>query len=480
MMSYPKTCVCFLFAISVLLSGMNASAQVIPKKTLTIEDLTLWNQISGTKISNDGRWVVYTLDAEDGDPQTIIYDGESGRQTTFQRSNQVQISQNSHHLAFMIHPAEDTVKDLRRQKVSKNDLPGDTLAIYTLETGELVKFPEVKSFKLPEKWDGWIAFLSTKPEKIDTSRKPPVNKRKRKKVYDHLVIRNLASGQYKTVDGVTEYALAEAGTRLALVTAKQDTTMFPGVYLFDPTNQNLQALYRAKGTFKHLTFDESGEQLAFIADLDTTKARVRPFGLFHYESGRDSAELSIASGTAPMKTNWTVSEHARLRFSADGSKLYFGLAAPPILPDTSLLEEEIAKVEVWSTSDTRLYPQQNMQLNRDKRRAYMAVWDTGTRTAVQLANETIPNIALADEGNGSIALGNSSLPYQKMASWEGRTPYDLYAIDVKNGQQKKLDIVAEGSPSISPNGKFFYWYSAPDTALDGIWGKGCSVARINQ
>jgi dipeptidyl aminopeptidase/acylaminoacyl peptidase len=438
------------------------SAQSTDKKQLEIEDLTLWNEISRQAISHDGRWVVYTLKAEDTDPTTIVYDGRTGKEARFERADDFSISHNSSHLVFMIHPPEDTIKDMRRRKVKKADLPGDTLGIYHLTTGALTKVADVKNFKLPEEWNDWLAYLTVEEMPVDTAKGRSA--RKGKKEFDFLVIKDLNSGVQYTMPKVKEYELARTGPHVAMVTAGRDSTLAPGVYEFTAESKNMRPLFRTKGTYKRLTYHESGSQLAFVADLDTTDNKVRPYGLYHYKSGQDSAHLALASGTEIMEEDWTVSEHLRLQFSEDGSKLYFGLAPPPFLPDTTLLEEEIPVVEVWSSSDERLYTQQNVQLNQDKRRAYLAVFHTATGKLAALGSPDVPDVDLGAEGNAPVALGSSDLGYQKMESWEGSTYYDLYRIDVASGKTRALDIVAKGRPAISPAGQFFYWYSEPDTA----------------
>lgn len=462
MIRYLRLCTLLICISFFGLPNAYLNAQPGAKKQLEIEDLTLWNNITSTRISNDGRWVVYTLDAEDGDPTTIIYDGEQEEEYTFQRADNFRISNDNQFVAFMIHPAEDRVKDMRRRKVKKDDLPGDTLAIFSLSDQELVKIPEVKNFKLPEKWDGWIAYLTLGTMPADTSRTK--NSKSKKKDYDRLVIRELASGEESTVDKVEEYELAEAGSSIAWISEGQDSTVAPGVYRFHPGSGEIIPVFRSKGTFKQLTFDESGRQLAFVGDVDTTETRVRPYGLYHHAPGKDSAELALAAGTGIMAPGWTVSEHARLRFSKDGGRLMFGLAPPPILPDTSLLEEEIPQVEVWSTGDGRLYTEQVVQLNRDKRQAYTAVLNTVSGKLTKLGSIEVPDIEIGNEGQAAVALGSSDLPYEKMLSWVGDVYYDVYRIDVNTGRQRKLDLVAKGNPSVSPMGKYFYWYSDPDSA----------------
>jgi hypothetical protein len=57
---------------------------------------------------------------------------------------------------------------------------------------------------------------------------------------------------------------------------------------------------------------------------------------------------------------------------------------------------------------------------------------------VQLANEEMPEIITADEGNGDTAIGMANEQYQKFISWEG-SPLrnDFYAVDMQSGKSEK-------------------------------------------
>ena len=48
---------------------------------------------------------------------------------------------------------------VKRKKTKKDELPKDTLAIYNINKNLLTKIGNVKSYKSPEKWDGFIAYL---------------------------------------------------------------------------------------------------------------------------------------------------------------------------------------------------------------------------------------------------------------------------------------------------------------------------------
>ena len=93
-----------------------------------------------------------------------------------------------------------------------------------------------------------------------------------------------------------------------------------------------------------------------------------------------------------------MSSDGRIHFSKDERKLYFGLATPPIVKDTTLLKEEIVNVEVWTYNEPRLYTVQELQVKNDRKKSYQTVIHLNTNKLVQIATTNYPNAQLADKG----------------------------------------------------------------------------------
>ena len=62
-----------------------ATAFFAPKKQLTHEDLVAWKQIKSPTISNNGRWVAWSLKAEEGDAALKVWNADTGTTLTFDR-----------------------------------------------------------------------------------------------------------------------------------------------------------------------------------------------------------------------------------------------------------------------------------------------------------------------------------------------------------------------------------------------------------
>lgn len=478
------------------------------KKTLDHADVHRWRKIEQQRISNDGQWVAWVqASVTEGDPALHLWNARTEQTRVFPRATEVRFSEDGKLLIFRIKPALDTLKAQRRRKVKDEDLPKDTLGIFALADGQLEKIPRVKNFSVPEKWSGWLFYQieaeKPAPAKKDTTiakadsakvappkpkpAPPKAGKKPKKEDKDNgyrLIVRNTSTGIQDTIAYVQSFVLAEKNKRLLLqTTGKGDTMTFhanpnllqTGVYFADLQQNKVQPLFRGKGKYQQLAFDKNGNHVAFLADTDTTKARIRPWQLCYWDIRQDSAK-AIADPKSDFLQNpnnqitkstdnqWVVSEHAKPIFSEDGSKLYFGMAPPPVLNDTTLLPEEIVNVEVWAWTDGRLYTEQEVKLDNEKKRAYPVVWHVGSKRFVPLGSPDLPELRFQEQRDADLALGFTEEPYAHYRTSEGAAHKDLYAVDIKTGDKKQIVKDLRCNPRLSPAAKYIAWWSDPDTA----------------
>ena len=490
--------------LSALLSAPYSGFTQQTKKMLDHADVQRWKKIEQQRISSDGQWVSWIqISVTEGDAALYLWNAGTVKTSIFQRASEAHFSADNKLLIFTIKPPLDSLKALRRKKVKDEDLPKDTLGILTLATGQLEKIPRLKSVQVPEKWSGWFAFqcepLKPAPAKKDTAKtqpKPaPKQAKEKKEAKDNgyrLVIRNTSTGKQDTIAYVKEFTVAKKSPRLLLYSTGWGDTMMVqsnrsvqknGVYFYDLEKNAVRPLFRSKGKFQQLSLDEQGAQAAFLADLDTSKARIRPIQLCHWESGKDSAKI-IARPESDFlqrtngETNWGISEHSRPVFSEDGSKLYFGISPAPILNDTTLLKEEIVDVEVWNWTDNRLYTQQEVMLESTRKRSYAVVWHSRKNRFVPLSSPEIPELRFQESRNADMALALTEEPYGRYVTTEGTAHKDLYAVDLKSGDKKMIVKDLRCNPRISPETKYITWWSDPDTAWFAWSARSSEVVRL--
>ena len=426
-----------LFCYLLVFLSLNLSGQ---KKILDHPDFDIWNSIQRSNISSNGDYVIYSLVKGEKDSELKIKDYNGNLILKHDRSENNRFTYDSKFVLFNIKAWKDSIVEMKRRKVKKNKMPMDTLAIYNLEKNILHKIPNIKSYKIPEKWAPYVAYHydEKKSEKNSDTTKSKKTFKKPSSINGYpLVIRNLETSIEDTIHYVTNYTFAKESKILAYSTTGMNGSYSPGVYVRDLKKNETKHVFSShkKTKYYKLNLSDSGKNLGFIIDADSSKVQQRPYELYSWNSKNDKAELIANKENAPSGFN--VSFKGSLSFSKDESKLYFGLARPEIFQDTLLLDEEIVNVEVWTYDEPRLYTVQEKQLKNDKDKSYRTAFHLKEKKLIQIETEEFPNSILGDEGNAEYALISTREPYQLSSQWTGLfSANDLAVINVNNGSSK--------------------------------------------
>ena len=460
--------------ILLLLFSIQVSAAQTTKKQLGHEVYDSWIRISGESIANDGAHVMYTLEPQEGDARLVVLPTAGGRADTIARGTGGKFTQGSDYAVFSIRPLFTAIKKARDDKKKGDDQPKDSLGILDLGRHIVRRIPRVKSFKLPEKGSGWVAYQlekaapdSSKRAVSDTAKKSrtpggdaPDDKAKETKEEKGttVILRELATEREYTFPFARDYALSRDGKNLIVTTTGNDSAASAGVFVFSTAKRTTDTIARGKGTYRQPAWDDAGTQAAFVADRDSSKSKQRYFSLCYWKTGPDSASRIVDTLTRGMYRHWLVSENGRVYFSKDGARLFFGTAPVPLPEDTTLIDEETAKLDIWSWQDGHIQSQQLKDLDEEKKRSYAAVVHIAEKRFCQLGDTLLSDIVTGDEGNAPVALGLSSLPYLREETWEGTPSYDIFSVDVKSGARTPLLTHIRGGASLSPAGRFVTWY----------------------
>ena len=452
----------FLLAISV-------SAQ---KKVLDHPDFDIWNTIRSQSISNNGKYIMYSLERGEKDRFLKIKDTKAKTLLSYDRVAGGQFTYDSKNAIFTIKQWKDSITEMTRRKVKKSKMPKDTLAIYNLSKKSLTKIANVKSYKVPQKWAGYVAYLlhdikapKKKASKADKSKKKTKTKKLKKvsaKNGYHLVLRNLATQKEDTIRYVKSYAFAKEGKSLTYITTGKTGSKMGSVFVLNLNNNQKTEVFSSKLKTKYyqLTLNDAGNKLGFVVDADTTKALVRPHQLYVWKGNGKATKVNANNAAA---NGYKISSNGRISFSKDNSKMYFGLATQPIVKDTTLLRDEIVNVEVWAYDSPRLYTVQEIQVGRDKRKSYSAALHLNSNKVVQLATTKYPNASFGNEGNSENVLISNPTPYMLESQWSAVRASDYAIINSSTGAVKNILTKLAGGARLSPQGKFAYGYNTVDS-----------------
>ncbi len=492
------------------------------KKPLTHGVYDSWKSIGERAISNDGKYVVYAINPQEGDGMLVMHDLQTGKKQEAERGYDAVISQDSKYVFYKIKPRFADIRQAKIKKKKADEMVKDSFAIALLGTDSIVKIAMVKSFKAPEKGSGWLAYLAEKPIADSTKKIIIIDSLKIKidglvKITDSLIrksldsvkgkiekqalinaaqkavneiynkadgmtekdadgddangdkaqegteltVKNLATGKLKQIKLVSEYLFDKKGTKLLIKTTKnaKDTMSKPFVLLYDLQQNKLDTLMKSFGDAKNFAFDENGMQLSFVAERDSaTKALQKFYKLWYHTKGNDTAIILATKISDGIPKQFTISENADLKFSKDGTKLFFGTAPIAPVKDSNLVDFELARLDVWNYKDDYLQPQQLKELQKELKRSYVAVIKPVDRKIVQLGSDSTESVSLVNEGNVEYALAQSTKGNRIALQWTTNEAVTAYIISTKDGSRKLVAKNMLVRFRASPMGKYVYWY----------------------
>jgi len=443
-----------------LLISVGLYAQEVPKKPLKIDDFEDWNSVSSSIISYDGKMVAFEQGPAKGDGFIIVK--RHRHLDTIPRGDNAAFGSENDFIVFEIKPHEDSVRQAKLDEVKKDKMPKDSLGIWVFKNDEIYKFPKQKSYKIPEDNARWIAFLTEpSPAEKDTTEEKK-EKKEVKQPGDDLVLFDVSTGDTLLFPNVTDYSYAKDGASVYFVQQRKDTVnTYSDVSVFDTTAGEEKELFSSQGWADKVTSDESGEKYAFLFSQDTIDEKVYSM---YYGNVASSPEETVDSYTSGIPVGWSPSENGSLYFSEDGSKLYLGTAeSPEPEPEDTLLAEDKPKLDIWSWHDKKLQPQQKVELDREKKKTYLAVYHTDLERFVQLADLNIDRVSPIRKGNGMVGLGYNDDPYMRASSWTGERNRDYYLVDFESGIKREI-VENKSYARLSPHAEYLIWWEPADSS----------------
>lgn len=444
-----------------------ALAQVTGKRPLDHSVYDGWNTIQGEALSPDGRWVMYTLAPQDGGDVTLIVKSlNSDSEFKITQGTAARFTDDSQFVLFLIEPTEEEVKQAKKEKKETDEQPKNQLGILDLANSRLDRIDHIKSFRVPEKAAGWIAYLKEKPleseEMGEEVESESGEQKKKKEPGTDLVLRNLRNGEETSYRHTISYTFSANG-RLLIYSTSAPEGEPDGIYAVNTRSRDSSPVLIGNGDYKAITIAEDNDQVAFLSNRDDYEADQSAYSLYHWKIRSPQAATVATEASPGIPGAWWISEYGSLSFSRDGTRLFFGTAPrpePEVEQDEKEEESEESEVvlDIWHWKDTRLQPQQILETDRDRRRNYRAVVHLGDGLIVQLADEEIPTVNIGDEGNADTGLAVTNVPYLNPVSWEYPGLSDVHLVDVNTGERELILEGVQVSVTQSPTGRYLVWW----------------------
>jgi dipeptidyl aminopeptidase/acylaminoacyl peptidase len=413
-----------------------------------------WKSLVNTSVSEDGSMVAVLISPQVGDTTLYIKDTRNDRTLTVERVKNYKLFNNGRWTVAIIKAPYAERRQAMIDKKKPDDVPQDSLVIVDNRTFAIHKISGVKSFKTAQFPETHVAYTLTLPK--DTTTK------KNSKAKDILLLRNLLTQREDSFRNAKEHLFNKYDNSFAVTIQpdKKDTLEQPGVWFVNLKENTRKCISNEKVSYKSLSFDEPGNQLVYLATADTSNVKQKVYDLRYYFIGADSAVILANKEASGLPENWIFNENASPSFSKDSKRILVGAAPAQAPKDTTIVDFEMARLDIWHWKDPLTPPQQQVEMRRELNRTYIGLVYPGKNNRfIPLANEEMPNVSIADEGDGRYALLWSDKPYKLESQWDISTKLDAWVKDLQTDSLYELPRPLLGRPFLSPKGNYTYWWN---------------------
>jgi hypothetical protein len=370
------------------------------KKVIDTSVFNKWPRIQEQKISNDGKYFLYSL------YNLPLYSQSCVIQQT-----------NGSWKKELPKIATATFSDDSRKAIFNRG--NDTIALLALGNGKEQHIYPANSFQLfMQDKNQWIACQLNNPDK-------------------ELLIKSLNTNKEVKIKGVESYLLSRTGNTLVYITAD---TGNPSSHLihwatFSKGNINEQTIVWKGSGESNLTLDDPETQLAFLVFPDT------PFSncIWHYKKG-DKQARQIADSNVAKITSDTYIESVS-NFSMDGKRLFFYLKEKPY-PKPSV---DAVMVDVWCYLDAKIQSEQYIEdvdqtadFYHKGPRQFLAVQDISSLETKQLQYMDEEIQILKNDVSDEWAIITSRQGNEEEEAWNKASRPQYYLMSTKTGERKRL------------------------------------------
>jgi dipeptidyl aminopeptidase/acylaminoacyl peptidase len=399
-----------LFLMTCLVNG-----QVKKTRPLTQKDYHLWSTLTPVSISDQGKWVSYTLSYESGLDTLFVKKTATAKTIAFAKGHNGKFVGDSWFGCL-----------LRENKFQ----------LVNLANGKVQHTENVQDFAFVGDSDYLILYCNG----IDGE--------------TNIVIKNLKGDTIEKVDNVTSFTMNPKGNALGYCTASQ-TENIVGLLHFGKKIVNTIVTQSSAKQFENVVWKRDGQSIAFVGRPNSAK----PFtadAILYYEID-DHKLFQYDTTTA---ANWpkdmvlNASFISTLGISDDGERVFFMMKK-----DDAAIVPNHTGIQVWNAADKDLFPLRNIVNKESLPR--LASWSpkNGQCTAV---GDSVHSIAMLNGNQHSAIVYDSN---DNKPSWKQEADRDYFLVDL-NSESKTLFLKQQSDGanniSLSPDGKYIAYFRDRD------------------
>lgn len=454
-----------------------SGAAIAGTEPITLPDIMAFESLKKPRLSDNGTLLAVEAAPDRGPSRTLV------RQLTGERSFDIaggsnpQVSADGRFVVMTQKPPllQRETADSKAKKQLKNNL-----ILLDTHTGRQQLFERVKSAHFSA--DGaYLAIWFEAPQSTGAAEKKSAKENDGEKTAKAdrgtpMTLLHLAADKHYDFPHVTAFAFSRDKPLVAI--ASNDTASgFHQLTLLDIGTGKSQLIPREPGQqIGALALSDNGAYLAFTQGHAGDEPDAREYQLIVQQL--DSAEQI----RVPNTREWQLNRHAKLDFSPDNRRLFFGrvpqlsqtLTLPQYQQEADLFDPDIIaakrNLRIWHGEDARIKPHEIKQYDKERKRTYLAVMHLPNGNVVQLADKTMPDVMAGPQRR--YLLASSDIPYRKMITWAGFYR-DYYLVDLNTGA-KQLVISQQPSgdkPTLSPGGNYLAYFQQGQVYLHDIAAK---------
>lgn len=417
-----------------LLTALGALALVLPSSAssqdrplVTPDDYGRWERLGSTEFSPFGDWIAYTVTRVDETSELRVRKLEEDSVRVFPWGSAPRFSTDGRWLTWTIGlPPEE------RERLAESDEPvREKASVMDLRTGETREFDAVSE----RRFDASGRYLALRGYPPDEPSGKGAD----------LRIVALATGTEISFGNVGEMAWSPTGSLLALTIAT-GADVGNGVQVYDADAGMLRSAAASGSAYRSLRWRDDSADLAALRSRDDASADGAAYDVLAWRGlDRGVETMVLGANTAGLPDTLETVRHRAPVWSDDGRMISLGLR--PIEPEAGDdaddgtndepedAEPDLPGLQIWHTSDVRLFPEQRVSEGRDDARSLLAVWHVDDDRVVVLGSDLMGAAQLLE--GWKYALEDIDEPYPWGAMF-GRPYHDVRAIDANTGERRRL------------------------------------------
>ena len=435
-----------LIFLPCLLLTLTLQAQ---KKPLDHSVFDSWQSVANPSVSASGKVISYEVNPQEGDGLlTLRIAAKKGERTVeIPRGYKTTLLEDDSYAVCLIKAPFKVTRKAKIDGKKGDKLPQDSLAVIDLKTGAIVKYANVKSYKIGKHARQAFAFA----------------------VADTVLVYHFADGALDSLKRVTEYSVCENGTQMGLVRKlgkkKEKHKMNAG--FFDVAARKASFLPDTCAWIGLPVFDEAGEKALFLSAADTASTGSK-HAVLHLWDGSQERLIAGPDALSELPAGWGITEKSKPFFSHNGKRIFVGVQefVPP--KDTSLVSFETPGLDIWNWDADELPPYQKANLKKESLHTCELVGGK----LVSFSLDKHSQVFLGDRADASVALVVSHTnPLE--TQWNVQDEQAFYLI-LENGRTEPVKGAFD-EVRLSPLGKYVTWwdYSRKQWFLYDVAARSC-------